>query len=98
MFEQLVGLEIKNNQQYQQYRQAMKPILQRYQGEFGYDFVVSEVLKNEAEHDINRVFTIRFLDKSLNEAFFQDAEYKQVKAQHFRPAVINSTFIASYQK
>ncbi|EAR61344.1 hypothetical protein MED92_11474 [Oceanospirillum sp. MED92] len=46
MYEMLVGLEVTDDQIYQSYREAMRPILEFYGGEFGYDFRVSEVLKN----------------------------------------------------
>ena len=61
-YEILVGLHVLDDLKYESYRKAMKPILADYEGSFGYDFTVSEVLispENSAS-DINRVFTINF--------------------------------------
>ena len=59
-FEMLVGLNVIDDDRYQAYRQAMMPILEIHSGDFGYDFVVSEVLKSRTANPINRVFTIHF--------------------------------------
>ena len=69
-YEILVGLNVIDDEKYQQYRNAMKPILSTYGGNFGYDFRVSEVLISENEDDINRVFTINFPNSKKKEAFF----------------------------
>lgn len=44
-YELLVGLHVTNAQQYQQYRQAMQPLLKQYSGGFRYDFSIEETLK-----------------------------------------------------
>ena len=43
-YEILVGLDVLDEAKYEAYNSAMKPILTPYQGYFGYDFKVSEVL------------------------------------------------------
>jgi len=98
MYEFLVGLEVSDNEVYSDYRAAMKPILTSYGGEFGFDFVVSEVLISEIDKPINRVFTIRFPDQSVAENFFTDSEYLKVKEQLFDTAVSHTTIISSYNK
>ena len=98
MFEMLVGLEVSNDDIYDQYRAAMKPILNRFGGEFGYDFKVSEVLKGEENTEINRVFTIRFSDEQSKDAFFNNDEYQLAKQQFFETSVNQATIIASYTK
>lgn len=98
MYEFLVGLEISNSNVYSDYRAAMKPILTKYGGGFGFDFVVSEVLLSEIEEPINRVFTIRFPNKVAAEDFFSDSEYLKVKAQFFDASVAHTTIISSYEK
>ncbi|MGF1754064.1 DUF1330 domain-containing protein [Vibrio makurazakiensis] len=98
MYEFLVGLEVSNNDVYSKYRAAMKPILASYCGGFGFDFVVSEVLRSEVDVPINRVFTINFPSQSAAESFFLDDEYLKVKAQYFDASVVNTTIISSYQK
>ena len=37
MYEMLVGLEVQNSDVYLAYRAAMMPILETYNGSFGYD-------------------------------------------------------------
>jgi len=70
-YEMLIGLEIKDDEIYNSYRKAMKPILSSYGGDFGYDFRISEVLKSQNKGEINRVFTLNFPDKNNMKHFFQ---------------------------
>ncbi|WP_019029855.1 hypothetical protein [Colwellia piezophila] len=97
-YEILVGLHVLDDLKYEHYRKAMKPILADYQGYFGYDFKVSEVLISPENSDINRVFTINFSNKNKMEGFFSDAQYLVVKEQYFVESVASATIIASYEK
>lgn len=97
-FEMLLGMEILDEQEYTNYRNAMTPILTSYQGKFGYDFKVSEVLICEENPEINRVFTLNFSDKAQCDAMFSDPEYLAVKKKHFVGAVGKITRIACYEK
>ena len=45
----VVGLDVKDEALYRRYREGMTPILHRYGGAFGYDFVVSRVLQSETD-------------------------------------------------
>ena len=94
----LVGLEVLDDEKYQQYRAAMKPILVQYQGAFGYDFTVSKVLKSPTQEPINRVFTLCFPNSSQMDRFFGDTEYVKVKALFFNDSVGSTTIISSYEK
>ena len=98
VFETLVGLNVIDDTIYSDYRANMKPILTQYEGSFGYDFVVAEVLKSETKDKINRVFTIRFPDQQKMEAFFIDDKYTAVKEKYFQKSVKNTTIISSYNK
>ena len=98
MYEILVGLEVSNNEVYDLYREAMKPILVTYGGDFGFDFIVSEVLLSQVEAPINRVFTINFSSQKIADEFFSDDEYLKVKEQFFTASVSNTTIIANYEK
>ena len=96
--ERLVGLFVTNDDLYQKYREKMYPILQRYEGDFGYDFQVSEVLKKETNEPINRVFTMHFkTEESLN-GFFADKNYLHIRNTYFEPAVSAVTVISTYPK
>lgn len=97
-YEMLVGLNVLDDQMYQEYRKAIKPMISEYGGGFGYDFKVSEVLLPEASSDINRVFTIYFRDRKAMDEFFSNPEYIKIKAQYFQNSVGNSTVISSYEK
>jgi uncharacterized protein (DUF1330 family) len=74
----------------------MTPILLRYGGGFGYDLVVSEVLKSESPRPINRVFTIFFPSRDTAERFFADAEYLRVRKELFEPALAAVSMLASF--
>lgn len=98
MYEMLVGLDVSNSEIYSQYREAMKPILITYGGSFGFDFIVSEVLRSQVEVPINRVFTIHFPNQKAADDFFSDTEYLKVKMQFFNASVNHTTIIASYER
>ena len=97
-YEILVGLQVTDDQQYQQYREGMMPILTSYGGAFLYDFKVSEVLKPVTNCAINRVFTINFPDKSAMNNFFEDPHYLTIKQHYFENSVGEMNIIAGYNK
>ena len=96
--EMLVGLEVTDDEAYQQYRDAMRPILERHGGGFRYDFKVSEVLARQTDDVINRVFTIHFADRDARERFFAHPEYQRIKADYFEASVGATTIIAEYER
>ena len=95
--EMLVGLEVIDDLVYQQYREAMTPILLEYGGEFGYDFTISNVLKTQTSDRINRLFTIRFMDAKSRDAFFSNPQYLLIKQQFFSASVASTTIISDYK-
>lgn len=97
-YEILVGLNVIDDLKYDDYRKAMKPILSKYEGMFGYDFKVSEVLISQSETEINRVFTINFSSETMMERFFSDPHYMRVKEEYFVASVGGTTIISSYEK
>lgn len=98
MFERLVGLQVSNDTVYQEYREAMMPILKQHGGGFSYDFKVSEVLISSSESPITRVFIICFPDQASSDAFFSHPEYTKVKEKYFNQSVQHTTLIADYVK
>ena len=68
-YEMMVGLQVKCNDKYSRYREAMTPLLKSYGGGFRYDFKVSEVLKNAEGRPINRVFAIFFAKSTESSGF-----------------------------
>ncbi len=97
-FERLVGLNVVDDEAYQSYRDEMTPILKRYDGGFGYDFKVSEVLKSKTEAPINRVFTIYFSSEDSMNSFFSNDEYLKIRKRHFEKSVTDTTIIATYER
>jgi len=97
-YEMIVGLQIKNDELYKQYRNAMKPLLEVYNGGFRYDFKISETLKNEEGRPINRVFAIFFKDKESMGSFFSEPKYIEIKAKFFEPSVEATTIISEYNR
>ena len=95
---QLIALEVKDAALYSRYREGMTPILHAHGGAFGYDFIVSQVLKAEVPAAVNRVFTLLFPDAATAERFFANAEYRAVRAQYFEPAVGQITRIAAFDQ
>ena len=97
-FEMLVGLNVTDDEQYQEYRRAMMQILERHGGGFGYDFKVSEVLKTQVDHPINRVFTIYFPSEERKLEFFSNQKYLEVKEKHYVNSVGDTTVISGYER
>lgn len=97
-YEMMVGLQITNEDVYANYRDAMRPLLEKVNGGFRYDFKVSEVLKNEEGRSINRVFAIYFDSKTQMETFFSDPAYLAIKQEFFESSVGATTIISEYER
>lgn len=95
-FVYLMGMQVDDFDTYGRYREGMMPILRRYGGSFGYDFVVERVLRSESDKPINRVFTIMFPSSEAADRFFADAEYVRVRAALFDRSVSAVTTIATF--
>lgn len=94
----IFGVEVRDEPGYRRYRASMTPLLEGHGGAFGYDFVVSQVLKSETEAPINRVFTMVFPARSAAERFFSDPAYQAVRAELFDSSVGAVTKIGSYDE
>lgn len=97
-YERLVGMHVTDDAAYERYRDAMRPILTEYGGGFRYDFRVSEVLRSDSKHPINRVFAIFFRDAEACEQFFADPRYLEVRRREYEGAVGAFTEIARYER
>lgn len=95
-FEMTMGLFVADREKYAQYRQEIAPLLKAAGGAFRYDFEVAKTLKSDSEHDINRVFVLRFPDRAAKERFFIDQEYREIRARLFEQAVTSVDVIAEY--
>ena len=97
-FKRVMGLQVVNESLYQQYRQDMVPILAEYGGAFTYDFRIAEVLFADTGEPINRVFCIRFPEKSCMTRFYADSRYLAVRDKYFTRAVSAVTPISMAQE
>ena len=97
-FERLVGLYVAEPEGYARYRQEMEPILRGYGGRFRYDFEVSETLRSESDHPINRVFVIVCPDRETMERFFDDPAYVRIRDRWFDGSVTGHTTIATWDR
>ncbi|MFC3152849.1 DUF1330 domain-containing protein [Litoribrevibacter euphylliae] len=91
-----VGVRVEDEAGYQAYREAMYPILQKYQGDFVFDLSVDKLLKSPLQEVVNRVFIIRFSDQEERDAFFSDPEYLAVKHKYFEASVGYSAILRAY--
>jgi uncharacterized protein (DUF1330 family) len=96
--EMMVGLTVRDDAVYQQYRDAMAPLLAAHGGGFRYDFTIARVLKSASEHAINRVFAIYFGSPAQKDAFFAHPEYRAIRARYFEPAVAGTTIIGAWER
>ena len=96
--ELVVGLTVTDDAVYQQYRDAMAPLLAAHGGGFRYDFTVDKVLRSASDHPINRVFTIHFADEQRMNAFFAHPEYRAIKARFFERSVAGTTILGAYDR
>jgi len=97
-YERIMGIHVIDDDEYQKYREGMKPILESFGGSFGFDFKASEVLLSKSDDQINRVFTIEFPSEKIMDIFFNNEEYLKVKNQYFESSVQSRTTIAMYEK
>jgi len=96
-FVRLRGLQVDDAEKYRSYRARVSPILERYGGRFGYDFIVAETLRSETDKPINRVFTLVFPTRAAADLLFADPEYVRVRREFFDPAVSAVTTLAEFE-
>jgi len=105
MIEILVGLNVINEQGYRNYRDQMKPLLNKMGGGFRYDFIISkecdldisERFKVKMDKStINRLFIIFFPDANIQNKFFEHQDYLHLKQKYFEPSVASTTIIAEW--
>ena len=97
-YERIMGLDVTDEVMYQNYRKAMTPLLYSVGGDFGFDFIVSKVLKSKSKNHINRVFTIEFPSKEIMSQFFNKPEYLAIKNCYFDRSVNSKTLISLHEK
>ena len=48
-YERVMGIHVIDDNEYQKYREGMRPILESFGGYFGFDFKISEVLLSKSD-------------------------------------------------
>lgn len=96
--EYLTVLNVADDDLYRDYRAAMTPVLEKYDGGFGYDLKIFETLKSEVETPVNRVFTMYIDSDGASEAFFNDVEYLKVRTKYYERSLSFLTIVAKYDK
>jgi len=74
-YDRIMGIEVIDEPMYQDYREAMNPLLKSVGGDFGFDFRVSEVLKSKTSDTINRVLSIEFPSEEDMNKFYNLPQY-----------------------
>ena len=97
-YEMLVAMNVVDAKKYRLYREAIRPLLEEYQGGFRYDFEVSRTLSEDPSHNVTRLFAIYFGSEELSDAFFKDERYLEAKGRHYEEAVREYTVVASYDR
>jgi uncharacterized protein (DUF1330 family) len=95
-FDMTNALFVADQGKYAQYRAEIAPLLEAIGGAFRYDFEIAKTLRNEADHDINRVFILRFPSRAAKDRFFADPQYQAIRGRLFEPAVRHMTTIAEH--
>ena len=95
-YECMIGLNVTDDENYNNYRDAMTPLLESVGGGFRYDFKVSEILINEEGRPINRVFAIYFPNEEIFKTFFGNPDYQKARSDFFEKSVDSTTFISQY--
>jgi uncharacterized protein (DUF1330 family) len=97
-YERIMGLDVVDETLYQDYRDAMTPLLKSVGGDFGFDFIVSKVLRSKTKNNINRVFTIDFPSKEIMDDFFNSVDYVAIRNQYFDRSVNSKVVISLHEK
>jgi uncharacterized protein (DUF1330 family) len=97
-YETVVGLNVNNDEIYDQYRLSISPLLKKYEGGFRYDFKINETLIAEESKEINRLFLIFFKNKDLMNSFFSESEYLKIKEEFFTNSVSSIAIISEYER
>lgn len=91
-YQVLIGLNVLDDTSFEEFHSAIKPMLCRYDGEFGYDFDVPSALLTSQYRKINHIYTLSFASKKKMKGFFADKDYLMIRGRHilksFRPEQI----------
>ena len=96
-YEMTCGLLVVDGAIYSQYRAEIAPLLRAVSGAFRFDFEIARTLKSEVDHEINRLFLLRFPDREAKERFFANPQYVAVRSRLFERAVLGMTILSEHE-
>jgi len=96
-YELTLGLLVVDTAIYAQYRAEIAPLLRAEAAAFRFDFEIARTLKSEADHEINRLFLLRFPDRAAKERFFTNPQYLEIRSRLFERAVRGMTILAEHE-
>ena len=95
--ERLIGVQVIDDLEYEEYRRQLAPLLQAAGGQFVVDVRVSEVLTAPSDARFNRLFVLRFASAEAMQTLFEGAAYLAVREAHLESSVSAITMLATYQ-
>lgn len=88
-----VALDVRDEEAYARYREAMVPILTERRGRFALDCRVGAVMATPVPHPINWMIAIEFPDAEAMDAFYADPRYQAARKAHFDQAVAATSLL-----
>lgn len=95
-YEMTFGLLVDDPAMYSDYRARIAPLLREADGAFRFDVDVAHLVHAENAAAINRMYVIRFPDRSAKERFFADPRYLAIRHRFYERAVTATVVIAEY--
>lgn len=95
--ERLIGVQVIDDSEYEEYRRQLSPLLAAAGGQFVVDLRVSEVLTAPADAQFNRLFVLQFPTAEAMQKLFDSDDYGAVRNAHFKSSVSETTMLATYQ-
>jgi uncharacterized protein (DUF1330 family) len=93
----ILGLLVVDTATYARYRAEIAPLLRAESGAFRFDFDIARTLKSEADHEINRLFLLRFPDRDAKGRFFANPQYLEIRSRLFERAVRGMTILSEHE-
>lgn len=85
----IIALKINDQEAYDRYREALRPLMQRSGVKVAKEYLVGEALHSQApDESVNRVAMFSFTDAGTKAAFFSDPDYERAR-EHLAGAVEN---------
>jgi uncharacterized protein (DUF1330 family) len=95
-YHMFVAMNVVSPEDYQNYRTAMRPILQEYNGGFLLDCEVRSLTDSFSHAHTNRAFVIYFGNESQRNQFYRDERYKQIVTDIRKDAVANRALLKEF--